>query len=51
MSAPLPDGPVTIDARVAIGDIRVDGDDEVTVEVRSRIDDGTLRVDGRREWW
>ena len=37
---------MTIDARVAIGDVRVDAADDVTVEVRSDIDDGTLRVAG-----
>ena len=46
MGAPL--SPVTIDARVGIGeiDVRVAGD--VTVEVRAEVDHGTVDVDGVR---
>lgn len=42
----VPEAPVTIDARVAIGEVRVDAAAGVTVELRSRIDEGTMYVNG-----
>ena len=41
-----PDDPVTIDARVAIGTIRVATVEDVTVEVRADIDRGSVEVNG-----
>lgn len=41
-----PDAPVTVDARVAIGRIRVRAEEAATVEVRTRIDAGTVNTDG-----
>jgi hypothetical protein len=42
----VPPDLVTMDARVGIGDLRINTAEHVTVEVRSRIDEGTMRVDG-----
>ncbi len=44
----VPDEPVTVDARVGIGDIAVWVSDQVAVEVRSRVDDGSVEVNGSR---
>ncbi len=43
-----PQSPVTIDARVGIGEIDVRAASDVTVEVRADIDHGTVDVDGVR---
>jgi phage shock protein PspC (stress-responsive transcriptional regulator) len=40
----VPDEQVVVDARVGIGDITIRVNDEVAVEVRSRVDDGTVIV-------
>ena len=42
----VPDDVVTIDARSALGDVHVRAAANVTVEVRSDVDDGAVRFDG-----
>ena len=44
----VPDEQVVVDARVGIGDIDIRVNDEVSVEVRSRVDDGTIELNGAR---
>lgn len=44
----VPAGPIVVDARVGIGDVTIHANDRVAVEVRSRVDDGAVRVDGTR---
>ena len=44
----VPDEQVVVDARVGIGDIAIRVNDEVSVEVRSRTDDGTVEFNGTR---
>jgi phage shock protein PspC (stress-responsive transcriptional regulator) len=44
----VPDEPVVVDARVGIGDIDIRANDQVAVEVRSRVDDGSVELNGSR---
>ena len=44
----VPDEQVVVDARVGIGDIDIRVNDQVSVEVRSRVDDGTIELNGAR---
>ncbi|HEX4982388.1 MAG TPA: PspC domain-containing protein [Ilumatobacteraceae bacterium] len=44
----VPDEQVVVDARVGIGDISIWVNDQVAVEVRSRVDDGDLELNGAR---
>ncbi len=44
----VPDEPVVVDARVGIGDITIRVNDQVRVEVRSRVDAGEVELDGSR---
>jgi phage shock protein PspC (stress-responsive transcriptional regulator) len=44
----VPDEQVVVDARVGIGDISIWVNDQVAVEVRSRVDDGELELNGAR---
>ena len=39
-----PSAPVTVDARVAIGEVRIFAVDDVSVEVRAAVDNGTVEV-------
>jgi hypothetical protein len=42
----VPVEPVVVDARVGIGEIAIRVSDAVSVEVRSRVDEGTVELDG-----
>jgi hypothetical protein len=42
----VPDEQVVVDARVGIGDIAIRVNDDVSVEVRSRVDDGVVTLGG-----
>ncbi len=42
----VPDEQVMVDARVGIGDIAIRANDQVSVEVRSRVDDGSVELNG-----
>ncbi|HWM18983.1 MAG TPA: PspC domain-containing protein [Ilumatobacteraceae bacterium] len=44
----VPDEPVVVDARVGIGDVAIRVNDQVAVEVRSRVDDGSVELNGTR---
>jgi hypothetical protein len=44
----VPGEPVVVDARVGIGDIDIRANDQVAVEVRSRVDDGSVELSGSR---
>ena len=45
----IPDGPVTVDARVGFGTIDINANSDVAVEVRTEIDRGDARLDGQTQ--
>jgi phage shock protein PspC (stress-responsive transcriptional regulator) len=45
----VPDEPVPVDARVAFGDISVSASDDVTVEIRAEVDEGSVWLDGVKQ--